>query len=284
MDALDPALFIGSSTEGMPVARALQAELDPHCEPTLWSQGIFGPGATTIGALLHAMEQSDFAALVLSADDSAVIRGQEVAIARDNVIFELGLFLGALGPGRVFIVRPRSLDLHLPSDLAGVTLLDYRHNRSDGNIQAAIGPAATEIQKRILSEGLKSGRALPHESQPSGSASAARRGLTIEEEQAELNRELDAIVTAATAQGWQVKTRSATALRLVARNGQRYSFPIGSPAETRDRLRDFASQLNTAGLRPSQLVLLPVNATFEAYADLAGDPRQWKHDGAGSDR
>jgi hypothetical protein len=259
MDALDPSLFIGSSSEGMPVARALQAELDLCCEPTLWSQGVFGPSAITIGALLSAAERSDFAALVLTPDDSAVIRGQNAAIARDNVIFELGLFLGALGPRRVLIIRPRDQDIRLPSDLAGVTVLEYKNNRSDNNLQAAIGPAATGIRNRILSEGLRGARALPFDSDPGHSASAARRGLTMDEEQSELNRELDAVVTAATAQGGQVENRNGTALRLVAKNGQRYSFPIGSAAETRDRLRSFAQQLQTAGLRPSQVVLKPVN-------------------------
>jgi Predicted nucleotide-binding protein containing TIR-like domain len=258
VDALDPALFIGSSTEGLSIARALQAELDHQCEPTVWSQGIFEPGGTTISDLLEAARTSDFAVLVLTPDDSILVRSDKLAVARDNVVFELGLFLGALGPRRVFIVCPRDQSMHLPSDLAGVTVLKYRHNRSDGNLQAAIGPAATTIQHRILAEGLRKDRSLPYEA-PSLTVSASRRGMTIDEEQKELDRELDAIEKAARAQGWSVKTRSTTALRLVANNGQRYSFPIGSPAETRDRLRAFAQQLKTAGLRPSQLVLRSVN-------------------------
>lgn len=173
------------------------------------------------------------------------------------MIFELGLFLGALGPRRVFIISPRGQELRLPSDLAGVTVLEYRYNRRDQNLRAAIGPAATEIMNRIAVERLRSDRGLISQAVPS--RSAGRRGLTIDEEQRELNRELDAIEKSAKAQGWTVKTRSDTAFRLVATNKNRYSFPIGSPAETRDRLRPFAQQLQTAGLRVSQLVLEPVN-------------------------
>jgi predicted nucleotide-binding protein len=159
VDTLDPSLFIGSSSEGLPIARALQTELDQVCEPVVWSQGAFGPTETTIGSLLEMAQSSDFAALVLTPDDPVVIRGAEVIAARDNVVFELGLFLGTLGPRRVFIIRPRDLNLTLPSDLAGVTLLDYR-NRSDQNLQAAIGPAATRIRDRISSEGPRSERGL----------------------------------------------------------------------------------------------------------------------------
>jgi hypothetical protein len=206
---------------------------------------------------LEAAQNSDFAALVLTPDDWVVTRGAEFAVARDNVIFELGVFLGALGPRRVFIIHPRGENIRLPSDLAGVSRLDYRDNRQDENLQAAIGPAATAIRNRIASEGLRTVRMLPESMSP---ASASRRGLTIDEEQRELDRELNAIEVAARAQGWTVRTRSSTAFRLVARNGKRYSLAISSPADTRDRLRSYAQQLNSAGLRVSQPLLRPVNA------------------------
>ena len=257
MDALDPALFIGSSSEGAAIARELQAEVDEQCEPTVWSQDVFQPGGTPLSDLLTTAHNADFAALILTPDDSVVSRGEQRPAARDNVIFELGLFLGELGPRRVFIIRPRGQNLRLPSDLAGITILDYNPNRRDGNLRAAIGPAATAIRNRVSNEGLRSDRGLV--SPPTTSASASRRGLTVEEEQRELSRELDAIEKSARAQGWTVRTRSDTAFRLVARNGNRYSFPIGSPAETRDRLRTFSQQLADAGLRLSQTVLRPVN-------------------------
>jgi hypothetical protein len=257
MDALDPALFIGSSSEGAAIARELQAEVDEQCEPTVWSQGVFLPGETPLRDLLTAAHRTDFAVLIVTPDDSVVSRGEQRPAARDNVIFELGLFLGSLGPRRVFIIRPRGQDLRLPSDLAGITVLNYNADRKDGNLRAAVGPAATAIRNRISAEGLRVGRGLV--SEPITTTPASRRGLTIADESSELNRELDAVVKSAKAQGWTVKTRSDTAFRLVARNGNRYSFPIGSPAETRDRLRIFAQQLNSAGLRLSQLLLNPVN-------------------------
>jgi hypothetical protein len=257
MDALDPTLFIGSSSEGVAIARELQAEVDDQCEPTVWSQDVFQPGGTPLGELLRTAENTDFAALILTPDDSVRSRGVEQPAARDNVILELGLFLGALGPQRVFIIRPRGQNLQLPSDLAGVTVLDYRTNRSDGNLRAAIGPAATAIRGRISIEGLRRDRSLVV--QPVTAVSASRRGLTIDEERRELGRELDAIEKSAIAQGWKIKTRSDTAFRLVARNGNRYSFPIGSAPETRDRLRSFSEQLSDAGLRLPQTVLHPLN-------------------------
>ena len=151
-------LAVGPSAELTAIARALQTEADQWCEPTVWSQGAFEPGGTTIGELLDEAGRSDLAALVLTPDDSVVTRGDSIPVARDNVIFELGLFLGALGPRRVFIIRPRDQELRLPSDLAGVTVLTYRPNRRDGNLRAAIGPAATAIRERIAADGMRSDR------------------------------------------------------------------------------------------------------------------------------
>ena len=165
VDALDPSLFIGSSSEGLSIARALQAELDQVCEPLVWTQSVFEPTGTTIGTLLEMAQRADFAALVLTPDDPVVRRDDNIIAARDNAVFELGLFLGSLGSRRVFIIHPHNLDLTLPSDLAGVTCLGYREYRSDQNLQAAIGPAATRIRDRIASEGLRRERQISRRDQ-----------------------------------------------------------------------------------------------------------------------
>lgn len=113
------------------------------------------PTGTTIGTLAEKVKNFDFSAFVFTPDDSLIIRGSANAAARDNVIFELGLFIGALGKERVFIIRPRDKELRLPSDLAGVTCLTYRSNRKDQNLRAAIGPAATAIRNRVVSLGVR---------------------------------------------------------------------------------------------------------------------------------
>jgi len=143
-----PYVFIGSSSEGQSVAEAIQTNLDSICECHIWSQGIFGLTTGTLESLVNALDRFDFAVLVLTPDDLNVSRGQEQQSPRDNVLFELGLFMGALGKERTFIVVDGSAKLKLPSDLAGVTLATFQPPDA-GTMEAALGKACSKIKREI---------------------------------------------------------------------------------------------------------------------------------------
>lgn len=144
-----PTLFVGSSSEGLKIAKAVQVLLDQSCEVTIWSQGIFGLGEGTLESLVNVLDDFDFAALVLTPDDLLTSRNESSSAPRDNVLFELGLFMGALGRKRTFIIYDRSVILKIPSDLAGVSVATYEPH-STGNLQSALGAAATRIEDQIL--------------------------------------------------------------------------------------------------------------------------------------
>jgi predicted nucleotide-binding protein len=74
---------------------------------------------------MHLVSDSDFGIFVFSPDDTAEMRGKLFSIPRDNVVYELGLFSGALGTNRCFFVTPLGNDLHILSDLLGITSGDY---------------------------------------------------------------------------------------------------------------------------------------------------------------
>ena len=143
-----PRVFIGSSVEGLPVAEAIQFDLQYFADVTLWDQGVFHLTEATLNSLTQAADQSDFAILILTADDVVTRRGKTIVTARDNVIFELGLFMGWLGPERVFIVYSRDDSPALPSDLAGVTAATFAE-RADGNMDAAVGPASIQLKRAM---------------------------------------------------------------------------------------------------------------------------------------
>jgi len=147
-------VFVGSSSEGLDVAEAVQLSLSREHEVTVWTQGVFLLGHSNLENLTRILSNFDFAILVLTPDDKVFSRGRETSAARDNVIFELGLFMGAIGRDRAFVLHERDLDLKVPSDLDGISTANYSQN-SSGNLQAAVGPACTQIKQAMRECGPK---------------------------------------------------------------------------------------------------------------------------------
>jgi tetratricopeptide (TPR) repeat protein len=142
-------IFIGSSVEGLSIAYAIQQNLMHDAETTVWDQGVFELSGTTMESLTKALSGSDFGIFVFSPDDVLKIRGKESSSVRDNVLFEMGLFIGRLGRDRVFFMLPESADIHIPSDLLGITPGRYDPNRSDRSMRAATGPVSHQIRLQI---------------------------------------------------------------------------------------------------------------------------------------
>lgn len=147
-----PFIFIGSSTEGLQCAKAIQQNLEHEAESIIWHQGVFGLGDGTLQSLLNLVEEIDFAVLVVTPDDVVVSREYESAAPRDNVLLELGIFLGSLGSNRTFMVVDRSVELKIPSDLAGINPATFVPPWK-GNWRSALGTASTEIETAVKSLG-----------------------------------------------------------------------------------------------------------------------------------
>jgi CRP/FNR family cyclic AMP-dependent transcriptional regulator len=121
-----PKMFVGSSAEALSVARCIQDGLKyDRISVKVWTDGVFRASSTTVGDLQNEIRTTDFGVLVFTPDDKIESRSDTKPGPRDNVVFELGLFMGALGRERAFIVKPRGMDLKIPSDLLGMNPIDY---------------------------------------------------------------------------------------------------------------------------------------------------------------
>ncbi|MBW0435211.1 nucleotide-binding protein [Leptospira yasudae] len=143
---MKPKLFIGSSTESLNIAYAIQQNLLHDSESTVWSQGVFEIAKTTIESLNKILNHIDFGVFVFNPDDITKIRGNSYPTVRDNIIFEIGLFIGKLGRERVFFIIPNGSELHIPTDLSGVTPGFYESDREDKNYEAATGAVCFQIR------------------------------------------------------------------------------------------------------------------------------------------
>jgi len=137
MSSARPRLFIGSSTESLGYANAIHEHLEKVADIMPWPVAFSRDnGKSTLESLLKLAKDFDFAIFVFGEDDVCEHRGRRYLIARDNVLFELGLFLGKLHKDCVFYLLPETdgtlISFHKPSDLAGLIDLSYNPNNALG--------------------------------------------------------------------------------------------------------------------------------------------------------
>ena len=158
-------VFIGSSREAKLIAQALQHELRDVAASELWSQGLFRVGTVVLDDLVQVANGYDFGVFVFAPDDILKMREKQYSAVRDNVVFELGVFVGRLGPERCFFVVPEADDqLHLPSDLSGI--IPAKYDSENTNPQVAVASAVFQISSafRVLGP-LKNRRGVLYDSQ-----------------------------------------------------------------------------------------------------------------------
>lgn len=270
-------VFIGSSTEGLKIARTLQAELEAatDCAVKRWDTDTFAPGSITLDALIARANSVDFAILVATGEDTVTSRGTQTAAVRDNIILEFGLFLGALGRERVYLLSVG--DAKLPSDLLGLTRLFYR-DRRDGDIRAGLTDAVLRIEEAMARLGPRARRTEPETprdirdvetvaknalSEVPGETQAQRKTADnaapgflaashAEQTLKALEEEIKWLCSNATSQGWAVVKNNPTTLRLRSPKGKEFTLPRRRPAGTRAELRKFVTELRANGLRANR--------------------------------
>lgn len=148
-----PMVFIGSSGEMLTTASQISEGIRSQ-DITVkdWTEGIFEASSTTIESLMDLVKSYDFGVIVFGPDDIVQSRGSEKVAPRDNVIFELGLLMGGFGRERTFIVKPKGLDIKIPSDLLGVTCLEIDELKTEG-AEKSIASICDYLRGRITEKG-----------------------------------------------------------------------------------------------------------------------------------
>lgn len=146
-----PFMFVACASESLPVANALQAYFkEREVVVEIWTDSVFKPSQGTMESLEAKLTSADFTVAIFSADDKVESRGVEKVAPRDNTVFELGLFAGAIGRERSFFAVQKDEDVKIPSDLAGVTSLRFGWPKGE---KPDIAEACSQIEERISSLG-----------------------------------------------------------------------------------------------------------------------------------
>ena len=174
-------VFIGSSGEAMDIGRAVQQELDRDFDVTIWDQGVFRPTHDAIDSLCSELSSSDAGVFVLTPDDLTETRGSSSPTARDNVVFELGMFIGGLGRARTFVLIPKSCDA--PAERS-----DRRHDCSLR--RRALQPTTARRDGPTLHADCASAKGRP----PGGKARTKLR-LRLDRAMSRMNKDLEGLLT-----------------------------------------------------------------------------------------
>lgn len=152
-----PKVFIISSTEAIAVAQNVEKALT-HDDITvrLWTDGVFKVANYTLDDLETELNESDFAVAIAHPDDKVEFREEDWPAPRDNVVFELGFFMGRLGRKRAILMEPQGQKVKLPSDLAGVTTIRYSLPK-DYDLAGAMKPATDRLLAHVFDLGVYHG-------------------------------------------------------------------------------------------------------------------------------
>src|SRR6188474_1218346 len=143
-----PRIFLGSSGKQAKLLQAITRGLEDVAEVEPWTT-TFNPGRSTLDRLVELSQEVDFAAFVFAQDDWTTTDASASGLAspRDNVVFEAGLFGGALGMRRTFILHADGAKL--PTDLLGLTCVRY----ADTLTPTELKTVNQKVRKAIEAEG-----------------------------------------------------------------------------------------------------------------------------------
>ena len=146
-----PRIFLGSSAQQEKLLQALARGLQDIADVDAWTT-VFNPGVSALNRLVELTREVDFAAFIFAQDDwttkgASPEAAPGEAAPRDNVVFEAGLFGGALGIRRTFILHANGAKL--PTDLLGLTTIRYDSDTTP----AIVRQINQKLRKAIVAEG-----------------------------------------------------------------------------------------------------------------------------------
>jgi TIR domain/Predicted nucleotide-binding protein containing TIR-like domain len=134
-----PTVFISGSSEARPLLRLVQQELFHDANVVTWMDAPFSLTQPPVAQFSQSVSAADFVVVLVDFSEAVRTRG------RENLVFEIGYFIGRLGTDRVLIFNTNQdqPSLRIPSDMAGLTVLRAK----------STGPERTpEVARQIAEE------------------------------------------------------------------------------------------------------------------------------------
>jgi predicted nucleotide-binding protein len=145
-DSVRPNVFIGSSSTaaGMSSMGKVAQWLDSAgAIPHPWTD-VFPPGTVIFSRLNELRRKAHGAAIILTGDDQVTSDFGVQHVPRGNVLIELGLFVGSLGPKNAIVCI--SGEPLIPADLSGLVVIEL----SKADAPTRLERWAKEVKERLM--------------------------------------------------------------------------------------------------------------------------------------
>ncbi|MFT3746945.1 MAG: nucleotide-binding protein [Agriterribacter sp.] len=119
------SVFICSASSALDIALCFKKKLSDEHDVFIWKEGAFGLTEHYLESIAKASQRYEFAVILLTPEIKTAIADGFKIFAKDNVIFEMGYFLGTFGRSRTFFVVEKSEDFKLPSYIDGINCAEF---------------------------------------------------------------------------------------------------------------------------------------------------------------
>jgi hypothetical protein len=143
-----PSIFIASTTEAIKkkTPQKIKEYFAKEADVDLWSENIFTAEKSYLSVLLNRASFYDYGIILLTPEDQGIIRGTKYKVPRDNLLFELGLFMGRIGSNRAFMIAEETVKIL--SDFEGIDIAKYSmKDKSNASLEAACAKLKLEMIK-----------------------------------------------------------------------------------------------------------------------------------------
>ena len=145
-----PKIFIASSAKNLAIANAFKKQLSAYADVSTWKEKFsLYNNESYLETLIQLKDEFEYAIFVWAADDELMNNEESIYAPRDNVVFESGLFMGAMGTSKIFIVYDDTIPIKKPSDFLGINLIRFKGKELKKNKLSAVKDACSLIQYEI---------------------------------------------------------------------------------------------------------------------------------------